>query len=579
MNHTLLIQLIRARRERTQCLDRQAGVTIFSALLALAIGATVTYGQIQGQLTKLQITDGQLEGDLFNRIKNAQNTYALENYSSLQRDLPVIRSGLTLVAGSEPGQSLSPRVEDLIAMGYLVSGITATTNKVVGGTYRVIFSKTPLGCVSTACDVIGDSYIDRPYVRLGSNEALGPSIGAFIERVGGDSTVSLASAPGFLISADQVQTPNPVSGSPAGVIGARVGYGSSAFGRFLVIGDSRNPNFRGGATIGGVIRSNPGFTLDIQGNTSLKGDVNIIDSATGTSCIDMLSTTGTVNINCQGLLNAHVGKFNSSIDSVRVGSNNAAEPYAVSTIGRVMAEKGFSGGNGSIFSDNITGPGTGNPNGVKTSSRFSVVNASGDENFVVTQAGLTSSKTGFLSNRFSMDAPVTVGAACGAAAMVAPATPSNLAATTALAALTNGGLASCVNGVWIAITRIAAPGSSCAAAGLSALSSVDGRALMCKTGVYIQQSDLFSSFVLMSKLRVSDGFLVDKPVCGQLGSGFGQGVPVLTAQIETSNTANGAGSFDRRVEVSGSQWLIVLKDRNGQPLTGNEGLLQSYCYY
>ena len=102
---------------------------------------------------------------------------------------------------------------------------------------------------------------------------------------------------------------------------------------------------------------------------------------------------------------------------------------------------------------------------------------------------------------------------------------------------------------------------------------------MCKTGVYIQQSDLFSSFVLMSQARVSDGAVVDKPVCGQLGSGLGQGVPVLTGQLETSNTGNGTGSFERRVEVNGSQWLIVLKDRNGLSLTQNEGLLQSFCYY
>lgn len=579
MNHTLSTQFMQAQRGGMHRRGQQAGLTVLGALLALAIGATVTYGQIQGQLTKLQITDGQLEGDLFNRVKDAQNTYALENYPSLQRDLPVAKNGVSLAVGTAPGQSLSPRVEDLVSMGYLVNGTTSSSNKIAGGTYRVVFSKSPAGCLPVACDIVGDAYIDRPYVRTGTTEAMGPSIGAFIERVGGDATVSLTSAPSVLISANQVQTANPVAGSPAGVIGARVGFGSSGFGRFLVVGDSRDPNFRGGATLGGVIATNPGLTLDVQGNTSIKGNLSLVDPATGTSCIDMLNVTGQISINCQGLLNARVGTFSSAIDSVRVGSNNVAEPFAVSTLGRMMAQKGFAGGNGSLFSDDFGGPGTGNPNGIKTASRFSVVNGGGDENFVVTQTGVTSSKAGLLSNRLGMDAPVVVGAACGSAQAVVPATPSNLAATTALAPLNGGGLASCVGGVWVAISQIAAPGSACASSGLSALSSVDGRALMCKTGVYIQQSDLFSSFVLMSQARVSDGAVVDKPVCGQLGSGLGQGVPVLTGQLETSNTGNGTGSFERRVEVNGSQWLIVLKDRNGLSLTQNEGLLQSFCYY
>lgn len=587
MINTLLTQFVQAQRHRrTQRFDRQAGFTILSALLALAIGATVTYGQVQGQLTKLQITDGQIEGDLFSRVRDAQNTYALENYPSLQADMPVLKNGITLAFGNTPGQSLAPRVEDLVAMGYLVNGTTPVSNKVPGAIYRVVFNKLPAGCAPLACDIVGDAYIDRPYVRTGTTEANGPSIGAFIERVGGDATVSLTSAPGVLISANQVQTTNPVAGGPAGVIGARVGFGSSGFGRFVVIGDSRDPKLRGGLTVGGVIVTNPGYTLDVRGNTSLRGDVNLIDPATGISCIDMLAAAGSISVKCQGLINARVGTFTSAIDSVRVGSNNAAEPNAVATLGRVLGQKGFFGGNGSVFGDNAGGAATGNPNGIQTSNRFSVVNGAGDENFAVNQAGVTSSKAGFLSSRLSMDVPVVVGTSCGSAAAVTPGTVTNQAATTALAALSSGGLATCVNGSWRAIAQIAAPGEGCAQAGYSAISSVDGRTLTCKTGVYIQQSDLTSSFVLISQERVVDNQLVNLPVCGQLGTGKGQAVPVLTGQSETSNTPTGVGSFQRRIEVVGSQWLIVLKDQNGQTLTQSpgpplvaEGLLQSYCYY
>lgn len=266
----------------------QAGLSILSALLALVIGSTVAIGTMQAQVTKNYIQDGEFEGDLFNRVKDAQNTYALENYGALQNDLPVTKNGVTLAFGAAIGQSLSPRVEDLAGMGYLNAGTTPASNKIENGTYRVVFRKTPVGCVTSACDIAGDAYIDQPYLRRGTVEPLGPSIGAFIQRVGGDATVSLVSAPALMISANQVTSANPVAGNPAGVIGARVGYGSSGFGRFLIVGDSRDPAFRGGTSITGVIPASGGLSLSVTGNTNLTG--NLV--ATGSTTAGSFVTTG-----------------------------------------------------------------------------------------------------------------------------------------------------------------------------------------------------------------------------------------------------------------------------------------------
>lgn len=582
MNRKPSTQLLRSSRRGRQGLGRQAGLTILSALLALAIGATVTYGQIQGQVTKLLVTDGQLEGDLFNRIKDAQNTYALENYPSLQNDLPVTKNGVTLPVGGVVGQTLSPRVEDLVAMGYLVNGTTSASNKIEGGTYRVQFRKSPAGCAPTVCDIVGDSFIDKPYFRTGTTEVQGPSVGAFIERVGGDAAISLTGTPAVFISANQVTTANPVSGNPAGVIGARVGFGSSGFGRFLIVGDSRDPNFQGGTTINGSLRALPGTAFNVRGNSRFDGNVALVDPATGVSCIDMLNVVGQISIKCQGLLNARIGTFTSAVDPVQIGSNNASDLASVTTSGRIQAIKGFLSGASSLFSDDYAGPGSGNPNGIKTNTRFSVVNGAGNETFETSQNGVTSSSSAFLSNRLGLALPVILGSACGTPQALAPggAGATTTSATTALAAIAGGGLASCVNGTWSPVSLPASPGSACAADGTAATSVVDGRALTCKNGVYLQMSDMLSAFVLMETIRVTDGSIVQKPTCGQNGAGVGTPTPIILAQLEASITDAGTASFFRSVEdASSTQWRAVLKDSQGNSLTSAEALFQSFCYY
>ena len=563
-------------------LRAQAGLTILSALLALVIGSVVAMGTIQSQVTKTYIQDGEFEGDLFNRIKDAQNTYALENYGALQNDLPVVKNGVTLVFGNAVGQSLAPRVQDLVGMGYLNAGTTPTSNKIENGTYRVVFRKTPAACVAAACDITGDSYIDQPYLRRGTVEPLGPSIGAFLSRVGGDGTVSLITAPALMISANQVTTANPVAGNPAGVIGARVGFGSSGFGRFLVVGDSRDPNFRGGTSITGVIPASGGLSLNVTGATNLTGaltvsgpiqgssDVTLIDG-TGTTCVKLYAATGQVDVNCSGILNAKAGTFTGPSGTVKVG-DTALAGYTIDSQGRIQGQAGFYTALQSVFGDN--------PNGIRFSgANFTAQNSFGVDQFAVKSDGSVGARKSLASPILGLSDPVLVGAACGTAGAIVPAGVANNVATTALAPLAGGGLASCVGGVWTAITNIATLGSVCTVDGVSGISNADGQALTCKKGVFMRVNDLLSNFVLMQTYRVTDGSVVNKPTCGTLGAGVGLPLPVLLGQVESSATS----SFTRRVDdVNATTWRVVLQDSLGASLAGNpnaDALFQAFCFY
>lgn len=582
-NMTQIITAWNRKRAGAGSRRAQAGLTILSALLALVIGSVVAMGTIQSQVTKTYIQDGEFEADLFNRIKDAQNTYALENYGALQNDLPVTKNGTTLAFGTTNGQSLAPRVQDLVAMGYLNPGTTATSNKIENGTYRVAFRKTPVGCLPATCDITGDAYIDQPYLRRGSVEPLGPSIGAFLNRVGGDGTVSLITAPGLMISANQVTTPNPVAGSPAGVIGARVGFGSSGFGRFLVVGDSRDPQFRGGTSITGTIPASGGLSLRVTGATNLTGaltvggpiqassDVTLIDPGTGTTCVKLYAATGQVDVNCSGILNAKAGTFTGPSGTVKVG-DTALAGYTIDSSGRIQGQAGFYTALQSVFGDN--------PNGVRfAGANFTAQNAGGVDQLAVKNDGSVGARKSLASPILGLSDPVVIGAACGTAGTIVPAGAANNVATTALAPLVGGGLASCVSGAWTPITNIATLGAACTVNGISAISDTNGQSLICKKGVYMQVSDLLSSFVLMQTYRVSDGTLVPKPTCGAVGAGVGLPLPVLIGQVESSPNV----TFTRRVDdVNASTWRVVLQDSNGASLGGNpnaDALFQAFCFY
>ena len=241
--------------------SRQAGFSVLSVLLALALGAVIVAGQIQAQILQAELNAGKMQGEMLNVLKGAANQYTNDNTALLQLDQPVG----TLVPGSNPGETLSPSIQNLIDLNYLPAQTSALA-RINNGTYRFQITKVPVGCVAAACNLQGLLFIDEPVVRPGTTTMAATKIGALIDAVGADVMVSLtgASPPTTLIGANGSTLPNPLV-NREGVVGTRFAWGSSGFGPYLVVNDSRDPNFQGNFTLRG--------NAEIKGTTRLVGAV------------------------------------------------------------------------------------------------------------------------------------------------------------------------------------------------------------------------------------------------------------------------------------------------------------------
>lgn len=290
-----------ARRVRS--IRVQRGFSILQVMLALAVSSVIAVTQLEGERTRSQISSGKLQGDVLRLMGDAVNTYIQEQGAALQADKAVSKNGATVPAGTSTGSTMAPTVQQLVAMGYLAPG-TSPTATINSGTYRIVLSKIPAGCSGSTCNITGQVYLDSPVRRAGTSEMNGVAVGALLDRLGGDSLVALNSSPGLLRSPSGATVSNPVSGAPAGVVGVRVGYGTSGYGNYLVVGDSRDPNFQGNFTVAGSstfngpVTTNSSFTANggvttnnisstDGGNVSVNNCFKItVDGRVATQCFD-----------------------------------------------------------------------------------------------------------------------------------------------------------------------------------------------------------------------------------------------------------------------------------------------------
>jgi hypothetical protein len=257
-----------------QSARKQRGVSVLSALLALVIFGILMAAQMQSSLVKSALDDGRIEGNLIEAKKIAINQYALDNGDELRNGLPVVHNGVTVPVGVLDGESMSPSIQNLIDMAYLPAG-TADTTSLGGGTYRARLQLVPAGCAPAQCQVVGITYVDRPLTRSGDIELSNIATTAAVTALGGDGLQSTNITPANLIAMAGDVVPNPVAGTPAGIVATKVGYGSGNFGRFLVVGDTRDPQFMNNVSAVGRVTSETGVAVRPIGVACNLGEILI----------------------------------------------------------------------------------------------------------------------------------------------------------------------------------------------------------------------------------------------------------------------------------------------------------------
>lgn len=552
---------------------------MLSALLALAIGSIVSIGVIEGKLTESQMAAGSGQADVVALIASAANAYVVENYLALQNDQAVIKNGVTLAAGAS---ALAPTVQNLIDMGYLVAG-TSSMATVNSGKYQIQFSKSPAGCVGTACNMPGFLYIDKPVVLSQTADMNGVVIGSFLRRLGGDALVALNTDPTVLRSMSGATVANPLAGAPEGVIGARVGFGSSAFGNFLRLNDSRDPNFQGNLTV----------AKEIKGD-SVVGTASVGSGTGSTGCrLGEILNSGEIlsrSANCVRV--AWMDPANGSVNVADSAGRNAVEVdgfvrelrmrdasgnviMKVDSSGRIGSSgygpgsvpSGWSGGVSTL--DVIARGSVGAWDGSRVRAAMS---SQGDLNLYSSignaVAGIQTS-TG--SNRvwadtLGLNGTGTVGQPCGA-----------LRVANDIAINAGGaGLVMCNGSIWVAISLAAGvSGGTCTTDGAVG-AATDGSSLFCSGGKWVSFVDRIGKRIFAESFIASnDGGFVRKPAClsGSTGSGI-----FLSPKNEETRVRNLNRYAVETASGGINGWAVYASDGDNVSVPG-EMVATTYCLY
>ena len=542
---------------------RQRGNALIFALLGLLVSALGAAGVIQGNRLQARHEAGAGEASILDSLRGATNNAIFESMALIQNGSAFGKNGVTVTPVDVDGDPVwKPTIPQLVAMGYLPAGWTATTSTLNEAPYTIAFSRVPIGCAAAACNIEGHVVLDGP-IRSGPTDSDGAVIGPILARIGADSGVSLpmdsAHIQGF---GNTWSMDNPVSGQPAGVVAIRVGTASSGFGQFVRIGDLRDPNLLGNLTVAGNTLFGDGSTHS-EFRSSLQIDAQPVDvrGASGSTCVS-LRPDGVVAIECNGALSASTGVFKDV-----AGHTTTISATGLVTGGSVAADGGLSTSAMTVF-------GGDDPQAlmVKAGDLF-VRNPAGTALLRVAASGDVTAGNDLVATgavhakRLTLSASVNEGDACNAGEV---------------AMMGSGGLATCQGTTFRATTRYARLGDACASAGLQAADSTSADALICRGGHYASQSGLTSSRVYMAGFAVHHGDFVSA------ATALPNGCPATASPVapqatifllpQTDSETSGNPVLNRNAIWNGQGWTISLTDGAGAGTTSNV-VAEVYCLY
>ncbi len=542
---------------------RQRGNALIFALLGLLISALGAVGVLQGSRLQAKHEAGNAEATILDNLRGATNNAIFENMGLIQNGAAINKNGVTLTPVNVDGELVwQPSIAQLVGMGYLPPGWSATASPLNSAPYAIAFSRVPAGCVAAACNIEGHVILEGP-ILSGPTDSDGAIIGPILARIGADSGVSLPMDPSQIKGFGNTWSlTNPVPGKPAGVVAVRVGTASSAYGQFVRIGDTRDPNLLGNLTVAGnTLFGNGTTSSEFRSALQIDAQALSVRGASGTDCV-RLRPDGVVDILCNGALSATSGIFrDASGRATTIAGTGLVTSGTVSADGGLstLAMTAFAADDpsalvvkaGDLFVRNPTG------------TALLRVAANGD----VTAGNDLVATAAVRAQRLTLSASVNEGDAC---------TPGQVAL------MATGGLATCQGAAFRATSRYANLGAACASAGLQAVDTATSDSLVCRAGFYASQSALTSSRVYMAGFAVHHGDFVAAATalpngCPATASPTSPQATIFLLPQTDSETA-GNPVLNRNALWTGQGWTISLTDGTGAATTSNV-VAEVYCLY
>jgi len=544
--------------------QRQRGNALVLALLGLLISGLGALALVQNGRLQAKREAGNDEATILDDLRNATNNAIFESMGPIQNGSDFSKNGVTVTPVDVDGELVwQPTIAQLVGMSYLPAGWTATHSTLNGAPYTISFTRVPAGCVVAACNIEGHVVLEGP-IRSGPEATDGPVIGPILVRLGADSGVSLSTSPDRISGFGGTWTlPNPVAGTPAGVVAVRVGTASSAFGQFVRIGDYRDPDLAGNLTVAGNTLFGDGNATTSEFKSAVLVDAKAVQvrDGTGGACVT-LRPTGVVDVACDGVLNAVTGSFKDA-----AGHVSTIAPTGIVTPGSVSADDG-------VRTPSIVAFGSSDPTAmVVQAGDLLVKNAAGDALLRVGSEGdVTSGKDlvaggDVQARRLTLTSTVAEGESCSGAQV---------------AMMSTGGLATCQGGQFRATSRYAGLGDACSTPGQPATDAGTGDFLVCRAGFFASVTGMLSPRVYMAGYTVRHGDFI--AVSAALPHGCPatasptppQATIYLLPQSDVETPGNPV--LNRDAAWTGSGWTISLTDGNGAA-TASVALAEVFCLY
>ena len=247
----------------------QSGFTLLEmgvVMIIMGILATLT---LMKKYDDFRDNIGKIGGGQVLKVSAALGQYQVNYYSQLVNN--------TAIAGV--ANIYAPTIAELSALNLLPGGFQ--NQNALGGQYITQVSRVPAACVPPACDLSSLVWLDTPVRRPSTGGIDGAVLGTAATEIGDDAAYSRTDVPGTL-QGNNWNVANP-QGNVAGILGARNGFGSSGWGRFLprdgslpmtgtldlgansLIGLVSATSGNACATVGALARDAAGAVLSCQG--------------------------------------------------------------------------------------------------------------------------------------------------------------------------------------------------------------------------------------------------------------------------------------------------------------------------
>lgn len=250
------------------------------AVMLVAIASFMTWTAAQ-RAADAEIATLQADGIL--AIRSAAHKLVMNNYAAYQNAEDIKKNNVVLLAnGDTAGSSRKPTVANLRALDLGVDTAPAEGiyKSLTTAGYDITITRAPAGCETSPlgrdCHVSGLVCLNQPL--RSRNSAAGEidtvGLGVILGKLAGKGGASLIGTESIIAGTDgSWQVANPYPGTPAGIVCARFGWGTEDD-DYLRLNDTRDPNFKGGETISGMIAGTP-TTLQVNGDAVVTGNIAI----------------------------------------------------------------------------------------------------------------------------------------------------------------------------------------------------------------------------------------------------------------------------------------------------------------